>query len=107
MTTVKIKGGKPNRTSGEALEPHAPDMFSRPSGTWLAVVELSHAKRSETVETDDDVDFISREVEVRISSLEIAGRIEDQEAAQDLLHELRDRRKAAGTLFDPAARDAG
>lgn len=107
MTTVKIKGGKPNRASGEALEPVADDMFARPSGTWLAVVELSHAKRSEKVETSDDTDFISREVEVRISRLEIAGSVEDQEAAQALLHALTNQRKAAGTLFDPAARDAG
>lgn len=107
MTTVKIKGGKPSKKVGEALEGFAPDMFSRPSGTWLAVIEVSHAKRSEKVETDDDYDFISREVEVRISRLEVAGAVEDQEAAQALLRKLAGQRQAAGTLFDPAARDAG
>lgn len=107
MTQVKIKGGKPSKKVGEALEAHAPDMFSRPSGTWLAVIEVSHAKRSEKVETSDDYDFISREVEVRISRLEVAGGVEDQEALQALLHKLTDARKSAGTLFDPAARDAG
>ena len=107
MTTVKIRGGKPSKKVGEALEGFAQDMFSSPTGTWLAVVEMSHVKRTETVETDDDYDFVSREVEVRISRLEVAGSVEDQEAAQALLHALTDRRKAQGTLFDPAARDAG
>lgn len=107
MTTVKIKGGKPGKRLAEALEPHAADMFSSPTGTWLAVVEVSHVKRTETLQTDDDYDFVSREVEVRISRLEVAGAVEDQEAAQALLHKLTDARKSAGTLFDPAARGAG
>lgn len=107
MTTVKIKGGKPSKKVGEALEGFAPDMFARPTGTWLAVIEVSHAKRSEKVETDDDYDFISREVEVRISRLEIAEATEDQEAAQALLQKLTEQREVAGTLFDPAARDSG
>lgn len=107
MTTVKIKGGKPSKKLAEALEPHAADMFSQPTGTWLAVVEVSHVKRTETVETSDDYDYVSREVEVRISSLEVAGSTEDQEVAQALLHRLADARQSAGTLFDPAARDAG
>ncbi|GAA1469990.1 hypothetical protein NE857_31450 [Nocardiopsis exhalans] len=107
MTTVKIKGGKPSKKLAEALEPHADDMFSRPTGTWLAVVEVSHVKRTETVKTDDEYDYVSREVEVRLSRLEIAGGVEDQEAAQALLHKLTGQRKSAGTLFDPAAVDAG
>lgn len=107
MTTVKIKGGKPSKRNAEALEPVADDMFAHPSGTWLAVVELSHHKRSEEVITDDDYDFIARDVEVRISRLEVAGGVEDQGVAQALLHKLTEQRKAAGTLFDPAARDAG
>ena len=107
MTTVKIKGGKPSKRNAEALEAFAPDMFARPSGTWLAVVEVSHHKRSEEVVTDDDADFIAHEVEVRISRLEIAGSVADQEVAQALLEKLTSARKSAGTLFDPAARDAG
>lgn len=107
MTTVRVKGGKPSKKVGEALEGTADEMFARPSGTWLAVVEMSHAKRSETVETDDDYDFIAHEVEVRISRLEIAGSVADQEVAQALLEKLTSARKSAGTLFDPAARDAG
>lgn len=107
MTSVKVKGGKPSKKVGEALEGIAPDMFARPSGTWLAVVELSHHKRSETVETDDDMDFIAREVEVRISRLEVAGSVADLEAAQALLHKITEQRKAAGTLFDPAVQGPG
>ena len=107
MTTVKIKGGKPNVRNAEALEPFADEMFARKSGTWLAVVELSHHKRSEETVTDDDYDMSVREAEVKISRLEIVGGVEDQEAAQALLHKLTDARKAAGTLFDPAVRDAG
>ncbi|MFF8768516.1 hypothetical protein ACF07Q_28710 [Nocardiopsis dassonvillei] len=104
---VKIKGGKPNRRIREALEPHAADMFARPTGTWLAVIEVSHAKRTEEVVTNDDMDFIARSVEVRLSSLEIAARTEDQEALQTILHMLKEQRETAGTLFDPAVRDAG
>lgn len=107
MTQVKVKGGKPSKKVGEALEPAAPDMFARPSGTWLAVVELSHARRSETVKTDDDYDYVAREVEVRISRLEVAGSTEDQEAAQALLHRLSEAREMAGTLFDPSVQGAG
>lgn len=107
MTQVKVKGGKPSKRNAEALAPVAADMFARPSGTWLAVVELSHHKRSEEVVTDDDMDFIAREVEVRISRLEVAGSVEDQEAAQALLHKLASARESAGTLFDPAAQGSG
>ncbi|MFE9642383.1 hypothetical protein ACFYOC_25505 [Nocardiopsis alba] len=107
MTTVKIKGGKPGRGVADALAPVADDMFSRPTGTWLAVVEVSHVKRTEEVVTNDDYDFIARDVEVRISRLEVAGRAEDQEAAQALLDAIQERRETAGTLFDPAAVDAG
>ncbi|MEU0492592.1 hypothetical protein ABZ249_25475 [Nocardiopsis sp. NPDC006139] len=107
MTTVKIKGGKPSKKVGEALQGPADEMFSRPSGTWLAVIELSHHKRSETVETDDDYDFIARDVEVRISRLEVVGGTEDQEVIQAFLDKLTNARKSAGTLFDPAVRDAG
>lgn len=106
VAEVKIKGGKPSKKVAEALSPVAPDMFARPAGTWLAVVELSHAKRSETVETDDDYDFIAREVEVRVSRLEVAGSTGDQEAAQALLHKLAEAREMAGTLFAPSTQGA-
>lgn len=106
MTSVKVKGGKPSKKVGEALAPVAPDMFARPSGTWLAVVELSHTRRSETVMTDDDYDYVAREVEVRISRLEVAGAVEDQEVAQALLSKLTEAREMAGTLFDPAVQGA-
>lgn len=106
VAEVKIKGGKPGRAVREALGPHAPDMFARPSGTWLAVVELSHTKRSEETVTDDDMDYTAREVIVRVSALEIAARTEDQAAVQQILQLLREQREMAGTLFDPSTHGA-
>ena len=107
MPEVKLKGGKLPAPVAEALEGYAADMFARPSGTWIAVVEISHAKRSEEVKTVDGYDFVAREVQVKVSSLEVASDGADQEAAQALLSALRERRESAGTLFDPAVRGAG
>lgn len=107
MTQVKVKGGKPSRGIADALESHVADMFSRPDGTWIAVVELSHHKRTEERVTSDDADYTERTVEVRLSALEVAGSVEDQEAAQALLDGIRERREMAGTLFDPAASSPG
>lgn len=107
MPEVKLKGGKPARAVREALQPHAADLFAHTRGSWLAVVELSHVKRSEETVTDDDMDYTAREVIVRISALEIAARAEDQEAVQQILHLLKEQRESAGTLFDPAVRADG
>ncbi|MFB7278094.1 hypothetical protein ACFCZV_13380 [Streptomyces hydrogenans] len=83
----------------EALEPFASAMFKQRGGRWMAVVELSHAERTEPGPEEDK----NPSVKVRITAVEVASDAYTEEQLRTLQRGMYQRRTDAGTLYDTDA----
>ncbi|MFJ3097393.1 hypothetical protein [Streptomyces hydrogenans] len=83
----------------EALEPYASAMFKQRGGHWMAIVELSHAERTEPGPEEDK----NPSVKVRITGIEVAADAYTDERLRTLQADMYRQRTSAGTLDEHAA----
>lgn len=100
MTEIKIDS-KVTAAVARALEPFAEQMFRDQQGEWTAVVTFSHAKRSEEIKTEDDFEYTTREVKIRVTDAEILTGPHVQ-GAEEALKAARRQRSTANTLLEGA-----
>lgn len=109
MPEIKLNSKLP-KSSAEAVALYANQMFEKfgasddgdeQPGEWVAVVRFTTGKRSEEIKTEDDMDYVAREVRLNIADLEVVTG-PHKKLAEQALTDARRQRLTAGTLIDGA-----